>query len=78
MCEALCGLHNFCVNARVKPEGTERTPSSARFDPEELDTPFTDRVAIEMLIGVNTQKGGAPQDLLHGRDHFDDVPDTNV
>ena len=82
LCMALCQLQNYCINSRLKP-GEEnitsrRTPPRATLHGEDLEPLGSDEVAIEMNAGVSLDRRGRPQELLHGGDHFDDIPDRNM
>lgn len=74
LCMNLCRLHNYCINRRVKTSGVIVTPTSACLEGEDLGCLLDDEIAIEMNSGVRITKTGRPEDLLHGGEHFEDVP----
>ena len=79
LCMALCRLHNFCINARLKPQDlTQTTPTSPSSATENLDTLAADEAVIAMNSGISLDSSGRPTELLHGGEHFDDVPDHNM
>ena len=54
------------------------TPSQTDIGDEDLAPLASDTVAIEMNSGVTMDNGGVPTQLLHGGEHFDDMPDRNM
>ena len=79
LCMALCRLHNFCINARLKPEGINvPTPSHRTPEEEDLAPLASDSLAIEMNAGISLDRSGRPTELLHGGEHFDDMPNRNM
>jgi DDE superfamily endonuclease len=82
LCMALCRVHNFCIDRRLKPEdrmGTPTSPSGSK-ETEDLSPLISDECVIEMNGGIRTRNDESyrPVGLLHGGMHFDDVPDKNM
>ena len=81
LCMALCRLHNYCINSRLKPDQenlNSSTPRHATAQGEDLTTLASDEVTIAMNAGVDLDQSGRPEELLHGGEHFEDVPDSNM
>jgi DDE superfamily endonuclease len=75
MVRCLCRLHNFCIDERLGAEGIEVEEQTASI-PEHLDS---DRTNIALASGGQSlvdggENGFGAEGLLHGGDHFDDVP----
>lgn len=78
---ALCKLHNFCVDERIKIQnhGREDEGANAQDCPEPL---AQDSVNIAIAGGVPLEASRqhpelndtSPEQLSHGGEHFDDVP----
>ena len=72
----LCCLHNFCINEQLKARGT--------FDENILPATEADEFQIASTGGVPLERSSrdpdlnelSPEQLLHGGEHFDDVPRT--
>ena len=72
----LCRLHNFCINERLKARST--------FDEDILPATEADEFQIASTGGVPLERSSrdpdlnelSPEQLLHGGEHFDDVPRT--
>jgi DDE superfamily endonuclease len=78
LCMALCRLHNFCINSKLKPSEQVRvTPVGAEVQ-DDLRELASDSIAIAMNGGVDIQSNGIPTELLHGGEHFDDLTDRNM
>ena len=79
---ALCRLHNYCINCRLKPNENvsvnSSTPPNATPHGEDLSPLATDELAIAMHAGISLDRNGRPTELLHGGEHFEDVPDHNM
>ena len=81
LCMALCQLHDCCINARLKPGNlANSTPPSSEITTEEEDlVPLaSDNLNITLNAGTSVGKDSRPTELLHGGEHFDDVPDRNA
>ena len=78
---ALCRLHNYCINSRLKLEHKNlnfSTPRQATAQGEDLTTLASDEITIAMNSGVDLDGSGQLEELLHGGEHFNNVPDSNM
>ena len=72
----LCHLHKYCINERLKARGT--------YDEDILPATEADEFQIASTGGVPPERSSrdpelnelSPEQLLHGGEHFDDVPRT--
>ena len=65
----LCKLHNFCINERIKrnqPEGSEQPLSALAQD--------LFAIASEGGVPFEVSRDLSPEQILHGGEHFDDLP----
>jgi DDE superfamily endonuclease len=78
LCMVLCRLHNYCVDAHAKPNDETSTPSAADPSTEDLESLLEDRIMVELLDGISMDRSRCPKELLHGGEHFEDVPNGNM